>query len=248
MARAANRGSLNVWLNGIPIGQWTTSRHSSSFQYFDDWLDDEQGRPLSLSMPFRPDNKAYEGDVVTNYFDNLLPDSEPIRRRLAQRYQTGVTASFELLAAIGRDCVGAAQLLPIDAVPEDLFTIQGEELDERRIAEILRATTAPGGLGHQDHHDHLRLSIAGAQEKNALLWHEGRWLRPTASTPTTHILKLPLGLVGNMRADMRTSVENEMALLTSHGAIRLARGAHCNPPVRGPESTRCGTIRPEVFG
>lgn len=83
MARAANRGSLNVWLNGIPIGQWTTSRHSSSFQYFDDWLDDEQGRPLSLSMPFRPDNKAYEGDVVTNYFDNLLPDSEPIRRRLA---------------------------------------------------------------------------------------------------------------------------------------------------------------------
>jgi serine/threonine-protein kinase HipA len=27
--------------------------------------------------------------------------------------------------------------------------------------------------------------------------------------PTTHILKLPLGLVGNMRADMRTSIENE---------------------------------------
>lgn len=36
-----------------------------------------------------------------------------------------------------------------------------------------------------------------------------RWLLPTGSTPTTHIFKLPLGLVGNMRADMRTSVENE---------------------------------------
>ncbi len=32
---------------------------------------------------------------------------------------------------------------------------------------------------------------------------------PEGSTPTTHIFKLPLGLVGNMQADMRTSVENE---------------------------------------
>jgi serine/threonine-protein kinase HipA len=29
------------------------------------------------------------------------------------------------------------------------------------------------------------------------------------STPTTHILKLPLGLVGNLQADMKDSVENE---------------------------------------
>ncbi|GJG95382.1 hypothetical protein CBA19C6_12855 [Cupriavidus pauculus] len=53
------------------------------------------------------------------------------------------------------------------------------------------------------------MSIAGAQEKTALLHHGGQWLLPHGSTPTTHILKLPLGLVGNMRADMRTSVENE---------------------------------------
>ena len=37
----------------------------------------------------------------------------------------------------------------------------------------------------------------------------GRWYRPHGATPTTHILKLPLGLVGNMRADMTDSVENE---------------------------------------
>ena len=29
------------------------------------------------------------------------------------------------------------------------------------------------------------------------------------SHPTTHIFKLPLGLVGGMQANMRTSVENE---------------------------------------
>jgi serine/threonine-protein kinase HipA len=100
-------------------------------------------------------------------------------------------------------------LLPDDVQPEDLFTIQGKPLDENAIAELLRNTTAPGGLGRQDDRDDLRLSIAGAQEKNALLWHEHQWYLPTGSTPTTHIMKLPLGLVGNMRADMHTSVENE---------------------------------------
>ena len=57
--------------------------------------------------------------------------------------------------------------------------------------------------------DELRISIAGAQEKTALLWHGKRWCRPRGATPTTHILKLPMGEVGGMRADFSTSVENE---------------------------------------
>ena len=210
MARARNRGSLNVWQNGIPVGQWTNAANTSTFEYFDQWIEHEQGRPLSLSMPFRPDNAAYSGDVVTNYFDNLLPDSEPIRRRLAQRHHTGGTSPFELLAAIGRDCAGAAQLLPVDQVPDDLFGVHGDPIDEQRIAQLLRSTTAPaGGLARADANAELRISIAGAQEKTALLWRDGEWLLPQGSTPTTHILKLPLGLVGDMQADFRTSVENE---------------------------------------
>lgn len=55
----------------------------------------------------------------------------------------------------------------------------------------------------------FRISIAGAQEKSALLWHEQQWHRPLGATPTTHIFKLPLGRVGNMQADLSTSVENE---------------------------------------
>jgi len=48
---------------------------------------------------------------VQNYFDNLLPDSEPIRRRMAQHFQTGGIAPYQLLAAAGRDCVGAIQII-----------------------------------------------------------------------------------------------------------------------------------------
>lgn len=63
-------------------------------------------------------------------------------------------------------------------------------------------------LGSPDE-DELRISLAGAQEKTALLWHRGKWCRSKGATPTTHILKLSLGEVGGLRADFSTSVENE---------------------------------------
>jgi serine/threonine-protein kinase HipA len=208
MARRAKPQRLNIWMNGIPVGYWETGRQGERLAYFDDWLVDEQTRPLSLSLPFLPGNASYQGEVVSNYFDNLLPDNDAIRRRLAQRYQAGGTDAFQLLLKLGRDCVGAIQLLPEDESPTDIYEINGEELSIAGVAQRLRNTTSAQALGQGDDWD-LRLSIAGAQEKTALLWQAGKWVLPHGSTPTTHIFKLPLGLVGNMQADMRSSVENE---------------------------------------
>lgn len=196
-------------MNGIPVGYWESTRQGERLGYFDDWLIDEQSRPLSLSLPFLPGNAAYQGPVVTDYFDNLLPDSETIRRRLAQRYQADGMDAFQLLTKLGRDCVGAIQLLPEDETPADVFAIYSEVLDTAGVAKRLRNTTSAQALGQQDYDEDLRLSIAGAQEKTALLRHQGQWCLPHGSTPTTHIFKLPMGLVGHMQADMRTSVENE---------------------------------------
>ena len=196
-------------MNGIPVGYWETSRQGERFGYFVEWLADAQSRPLSLSLPFLPGNAPYQGQVVTDYFDNLLPDNDAIRRRLAQRHQTGGTDAFRLLAKLGRDCVGAIQILPEDEAPTDVYEIHGEAMDAAGVAQRLRNVTLAPALGlHGDDMD-LRLSIAGAQEKTALLQHGGQWLLPHGSTPTTHIFKLPLGWVGQMQADMRTSVENE---------------------------------------
>ncbi|NVH72084.1 type II toxin-antitoxin system HipA family toxin [Paraburkholderia sp. JPY432] len=208
MARSTpNR--LNLWMNGLRVGAWETARSAERLTYADEWIDDPQGRPLSLSLPFTPGNQPYRGQIVADYFDNLLPDSEPIRRRIAARYRTGSTTPFALLTTLGRDCVGALQLLPPDEEPNDLTSIHGRDLSDSDIAALLRGTTTAAPLGQHNPLEDLRLSIAGAQEKTALLRHHNRWLLPEGSTPTTHIFKLPLGLVGNMRADMRTSVENE---------------------------------------
>jgi serine/threonine-protein kinase HipA len=174
MGRRSKTQKLNIWMNGIPVGYWDITRQGERLGYFNEWLADEQGRPLSLSLPFLPGNAPHQGQIVADYFDNLLPDNDAIRRRLAQRHQTGGIDAFQLLAKLGRDCVGAIQLLPENEAPSDLYEIRGKILSVAEIAQLLRNTTSTQALGQHDHDEDLRLSIAGAQEKTALLHHKGQ--------------------------------------------------------------------------
>lgn len=229
MGRRSHARRLALWMNGERLGTWTTSPAGDELQYDPAWLNSAQRRPLSLSLPFRPGNPPHRGPAVAGYFDNLLPDSKPIRDRLARRFKTATTEAFDLLAQIGRDCAGALQIVPDGQDPGEVKSVQALPLDEAGVARVLRAALTPGGFDDQaSDPDEFRISIAGAQEKTALLWHEGRWWRPTGATPTTHILKLPLGLVGNMKLDLRDSVENEWLcaqILQAYG-LPVAR---CHP-------------------
>ena len=195
-------------MNGLPVGVWTTLRTGTPvLRYHETWARSDEGRALSLSLPFTA-GLEHRGDAVTHYFDNLLPDSADIRRRLRRRFHARSDDAFGLLAAIGRDCAGAVQLLPPGTEPKGWDRIDAEPLKDRDVETILASVTSDAPLGQRDGDD-FRISIAGAQEKTALLRMGGKWYRPQGATPTTHILKLPLGLVGNMRVDMTGSVENE---------------------------------------
>lgn len=221
MGRRAHSRPLSVWINGERVGQWTAAgRSPMALRYADSWLDSPAARPLSLSLPLPLlRNEPVRGARVAHFFENLLPDSRTVRTRLAQRYAAGSQDPFDLLGAIGRDCVGAVQLLGADEVPTGIDRIEGEPLDEEAVASLLRSTVGGTPSGPPGPGQDFRISIAGAQEKTALLWHEGRWMRPLGATPTTHIVKLPIGLVGNLQADMRTSVYNEWVCLKLMGAL-----------------------------
>lgn len=209
MGRRSHTRTMGLWMNGARVGTWSMAPNAPDvLQYDSDWTQSEQGRPLSLSLPFTPGNAPHRGAKVRAYFENLLPDSKEIRDRLARRFSTGSTEAFELLSEIGRDCVGALEILPDDATPAGPSPLRAEVLSEAQIAQILRGTTTSNGLGWGNDDD-FRISIAGAQEKTALLLHDGQWCLPHGGTPTTHIFKLPLGLIGGMKLDMRGSVENE---------------------------------------
>lgn len=204
----ADPRELWVWMNGERVGTWQRTRTGGHrFVYEASWLASDRVRPLSLSLPITPD-RTVAGPVVANFFDNLLPDDERIRRRVSARFKVGSTDVFELLQAIGRDCVGAVQLLPPKQPPTGFDRVEYETMDDQAVARHLRGVAAEPGWGIDEDPADLRISIAGAQEKTALLRVDGQWCRPLGATPTTHILKLPLGLVGGRRLDLTHSVHN----------------------------------------
>ena len=215
--------ALEVWMNGRHVGVWRQIRgERDQFQYDREWLADPQSRALSLSLPVTADAQI-TSPTVRYYFDNLLPDDQRIRDRLRVRFGTRSADTFDLLEAIGRDCVGAVQLLPENQAPDNWNRIISVPITTKEVEVHLRSVPAARAplLGAQQDEDDFRISIAGAQEKTALLRIGKTWHRPRGATPTTHILKLPLGIVGGgLELDLSASVDNEWlcaALLTELG-------------------------------
>ncbi len=200
--------SLFIYMNGLEVGEYQQSRSGAqSFNYADSWIERNNPTPLSLSMPLT--QQKHQGDVVYNYFDNLLPDSLEIRNRIQARVHAKTNRPFDLLSQIGNDCVGAIQLLGERSAP-NIKSISSNPIDEQTIANNLdNYQTLPLGMSDTDD---FRLSLAGAQEKTAYLKLDGEWHRPIGTTPTTHIFKLPIGRNG-MGVDLSDSVENEWICL-----------------------------------
>ncbi|MES2483238.1 MAG: HipA domain-containing protein [Pseudomonadota bacterium] len=199
-------GRLAAWFNGQRVGSWHVQADEHRFQYDSAWLSDAATRPLSLSLPFAPGNLPHRSDAVRHFFENLLPASERVRQRLRAQWGAVDPSAFELLRTSGRDCAGALQLhCPHDAQPP---AASAAPLDTTRMEKLLDALADPQAP-HGDTPPLPRVALAGASPKTALLLRQERWWLPRGDMPSTHILKLPLGEVGHMRADMRQSVENE---------------------------------------
>ena len=210
--------NLIVAMNGIEVGVLILARSGAmTFRYLPEWFNRGGARAISLSMPLSL--SEYRGEVVYNFFDNLLPDSEDIRARMQARFQLATRHPFDLLASIGRDCIGAIQLYPESSVPESVRQVTSEPVSDQDIERLLIGyREAPLGMSQQSE---FRISLAGAQEKTALLWHEGKWQRPSGSTPTSHILKLPIGFLEHSHIDLRQSGENEWLCLQILAAFGL---------------------------
>lgn len=215
MTRRRVHTPLNVFLNSRLVGSLRReSTGAIDFQYAKDWLAWENTFPISLSLPLREDR--YIGAPVINVFDNLLPDSDAIRKRVAERVGAGGTDAYSLLAALGHDCVGALQFLPDGANPGKAGASDGKSVTDDDIAAIIsNLAAAPLGMGEDED---FRISIAGAQEKTALLRKDGHWFKPAGTSATTHILKPQIGQLPN-GIDLSNSVENEYLCLKLLAAL-----------------------------
>lgn len=202
--------TLTVAMNGDVVGTlYRDGSGAMSFQYVPEWLSEPGARAISLSLPLQ--HSRIRGKEVFNFFSNLLPDSEVIIARMQARFHVETAHPFDLLASVGRDCVGAIQLYPPGSDIPSVMETLAKPLDDYQIEILLDGyQTAP--LGMEEGAD-FRISLAGAQEKTALLWYQARWQRPQGSTPTSHIFKLPIGRIEQNNIDLSESCENEWLCL-----------------------------------
>ncbi|WP_026480538.1 type II toxin-antitoxin system HipA family toxin [Ahrensia sp. 13_GOM-1096m] len=221
MGRRPIHQPLRVYLNARLVGYLTKEPSGAvSFRYDQDWLDLKNALPISLSLPLRED--AYSGEAVMAVFENLLPDSPVLLKRVAEKVGARGVDAYSMLAKIGQDCVGALQFISGDNERDETVGIKGEEVDDDAIEKILNnLARAPLGL---DRDDDFRISVAGAQEKTALLRHNGRWIKPHGTTPTTHIFKTQIGTLPD-GLDLSNSVENEFYCLKLAEAFGFSTNA-----------------------
>ena len=209
MGRKKSSVRLHLFMNSKKVGHLDKPNHGGlRLKYDEEWLKNPNAIPLSLSLPLTKD--TYSGDIVFSYFDNLLPDSDPVRKRLVEASGAASSDAFDLLQELGRDCVGALQLIAEDQKFDEGFSLDGDVLQMQEVAKILKNLKVTP-LGY-DPDDDFRISIAGAQPKTALLKLNGEWIRPKGTTPTSHILKPSIGKLAN-GIDLSNSVENEFICL-----------------------------------
>lgn len=154
------------------------------YTYTREALDDERLPALSLSLPKRAD--PYPDSKAGPFFRNLLPE-QAYRRLVATAVGTAPDNSLALLGAIGGECPGAVSIWPAGSAP--LPAPEYEPLDRAGLISLFSpanrqplASAVTRG----------RLSLAGAQEKIALLRDTaGTWHLPLQGAVTSHILKQP---------------------------------------------------------
>jgi serine/threonine-protein kinase HipA len=177
--------------DGRLVGRLTYAEDRLKFSYDDEWRDDPDAFPLSLSMPLV--RREYLDEVTRPFISGLLPDDAEVLRRWGQKFQVSPRNPFRLLAHVGEECAGAVQFVPLeraaqwlgDSPPAGIDWLNDGELIER-IADLIQDRSVARRLGDEGH-----FSLAGAQAKTALYRDPdgGRWGIPKGTTPTTHILK-----------------------------------------------------------
>lgn len=183
---------LAALLDNREVGAVIFDRNRLTFVYSDDWRGAPGAYPLSLSMPLAAKEHAHA--AIEPFLWGLLPDNEIILGRWAQKFQVSPRNPFALLAHVGEDCAGAVQFVTRDRVGALLALppASTEWLDDSAVAARLRTLKTDASAWRLPQ-DAGQFSLAGAQPKIALLFDGARWGVPSGRTPTTHILKPPVG-------------------------------------------------------
>jgi serine/threonine-protein kinase HipA len=181
--------TLGVYAQGSQIGLLT---HESSvqrwaFTYEPTWLAQKDRFALCPSLPLRSDptrNGEQHSNAVRTFFENLLPEGRALEEAAAS-HKLSKANSFGLLSALGRETAGALEILPVAATVKTSTSrrhVSRSDVAERIRDRPYQPFTVWDGR--------VRLSIAGFQDKLAVLEEHGEWfLVEGREVASTHLLK-----------------------------------------------------------
>ena len=174
---------LDVYLGERLVGELEQDDSGSLwFSYDPDWLQSGHARPLSASLPLR--SERFKRDECRPFFAGLLPEEES-RRLVAKVFGVSDRNDFMLLSKIGAECAGAVSLIPRS---ESLLAVEGryDSISRSQLAEKLRKLPLRPLLAGEKG---IRLSLAGAQGKLAVMIQDGEYALSLGGSPSSHILK-----------------------------------------------------------
>lgn len=176
--------SLDVWMQGEPVGRLDQEAGRLVFTYDASWLGRPNAIPLSASLPLRPE--PFDDRAARPFFAGLLPEQEK-RDQVARAFGISARNDFALLDAIGGECAGAVTFTHPGEKPIGQATnLDYRLLDDRELAAVLdKLPERPLLAGDEG----IRLSLAGAQDKLPVLVADGRVALTLHGAPSSHILK-----------------------------------------------------------
>lgn len=171
----------NVWYEDRLVGRLREGEDRAlRFAYAAEWLDGG-GFPVSIHLPLANGEREIEAH---GFFEGLLPEGR-VRVRICRQAGIDPKDDVGLLLAIGEDCAGALSILPPDKTPED-DSGTPRQLTNEEFAELVRTT---GETAQNISQGQQRFSLAGVQEKQALIHENGCYALPDRSHPSSHIIK-----------------------------------------------------------
>lgn len=181
-----------------------------AFAYSHSWLGRGDAVPLASNLPL--DEQWHDGEAVTTYFDNLLPEGS-VRDFVARALQVSTGNVFALLERFGGDTAGALALLPQGQLPspKPRYLPMTHEAVHKCFAS---SRGIPLNLAGGE----ARIALAGAQDKMAVfIAPTGALAIPLGDAPSSHIIKPSM----DHRAYLPQTAINEALVMSLAAAIGL---------------------------
>ena len=170
---------------------------SASFCYSRSYL--PIGVPVSNSLPLQ--EEPFSPQVTRSFFEGLLPEGFS-RRSVAQWIRADEQDYLTILAALGKECLGALMI-------EDSSSNETAERSYQKLStDQVRRLASEGATRSAEIVVSSHLSLTGASGKAGLYLDEksGTWYQPIGAAPSTHIVK-------QSHIRLRNIIENEQLAL-----------------------------------